>query len=157
MGNAGTLISSYSAGQAMRGLILALAALVGMAAIVWAAPAQAAPASITGKWKTGDGKAIISIYKCGDSLCAKVSKFLVKEPRGGARDTENPKKSLRNRKISDIRLLWNLKPSGKAWKGKGYSPEHGRYFNSTLQRVGNRLKVKGCVTVICQTQTWSKV
>ena len=39
---------------------------------------------------------------------------------------------------------------------KGYSPEDGRYFNADVRREGNRLKVKGCVMVICRTVTWTR-
>ena len=121
-----------------------------------AAPAQAAPASIEGNWKTDDGKSVIQFYKCGSSTCGKISKFLVKEPAGGARDAENPDKSKRSRKLLGLRIFWNLKASGDRYKGKGYSPEDGRYFNAQIWRSGNTLKVKGCVVVFCRTASFKR-
>nr|WP_137676183.1 DUF2147 domain-containing protein [Parerythrobacter lutipelagi] len=121
-----------------------------------AMPAAAAPASIAGKWKTDDGKSIISFYECGKAMCGKIDRFLVAEPAGGARDTENPKASLRDRKLLGLRIFWNLTPDGSSYEGKGYSPQDGRYFNADIKRVGNQLKVKGCVLIICRTVTWSK-
>ncbi len=133
----------------MRFPIFTLAAVT--TAAMMAAPATAAPASIAGKWKTDDGKSIISIYKCGTAMCGKIDRFLVPEPVGGARDTENPDKAKRSRKLLGLRIFWNLKPDRNSFEGKGYSPEDGRYFNADIRREGNRLKVKGCVLVFCRS------
>ncbi len=126
------------------------------AAAAFATPAQAAPASIAGDWKTDDGRSIISFYKCGNAMCGKISKFLVAEPEGGARDTENPNKKLRNRKLLGLRIFNSLTPDGNRYDGKGYSPEDGRYFNAEVWRSGNTLKVKGCVAVFCRTVNFTK-
>lgn len=125
-------------------------------AFAFAAPAQAAPASIAGDWKTDDGKAIVKFYECGNAMCARISRFLVPEPTGGARDTENPKSSRRGRKLKDIRIFWNLTPDGNKYEGKGYSPEDGQYFNADVQKVGNKLKIKGCVLLFCKTVNFTK-
>ncbi len=132
-----------------------LAAAAGAAALI-AAPANAAPASIAGKWKTDDGRSIIEFYKCGEAMCGKIARFLVPEPAGGARDGENPDKAKRDRKLLGLRIFWQLKPDGSSWEGEGYSPEDGRYFNADISRQGNRLKVKGCVVVFCRTVTWTR-
>ena len=130
------------------------AALIG--GIALPAPAQAAPASIEGNWKTDDGKSVIQFYPCGSSMCGKISKFLVPEPAGGARDTENPDKAKRNRKLLGLRIFWALKPDGTRYKGEGYSPEDGRYFNAQVWRSGNVLKVKGCVLLFCRTASFTR-
>ncbi len=137
----------------MRIAKLAIPAVVALAV---STPAQAAPASIAGNWKTDDGKSIIQFYKCGNRMCGKIAKFLVPEPRGGARDAENPKASLRNRKLLGLRIFWNLGPDGSRFKGKGYSPEDGRYFNAQVWRSGSQLKIKGCVVVFCRTATFTR-
>ncbi|MXO89649.1 DUF2147 domain-containing protein [Pontixanthobacter aquaemixtae] len=127
-----------------------------IAGLVFAAPAQAAPASIAGNWKADDGKSVIQFYKCGNAMCGKIAKFLVPEPSGGARDTKNPKASLRSRKLLGLRIFWNLAADGSRYKGKGYSPEDGRYFNAQVWRSGNRLNIKGCVVVFCKTATFTR-
>ncbi|MEZ5694826.1 MAG: DUF2147 domain-containing protein, partial [Altererythrobacter sp.] len=91
-----------------------------------------------------------------NAMCGRIDKFLVPEPRGGARDGENPNKALRERKLLGLRIFWNLKPDSNSYEGKGYNPEGGRYFNADLKREGNQLKVKGCVLIICKTVTWTR-
>lgn len=137
-------------------MTFARTALCVAAPLLFAAPAQAAPASITGNWKTDDGKSVVQFYKCGTSMCGKISKFLVPEPAGGARDTENPNRAKRSQRLLGLRIFWNLKASGSKFKGNGYSPEDGRNFNAQVWREGGKLKVKGCVVVFCRTATFTK-
>jgi uncharacterized protein (DUF2147 family) len=115
-----------------------------------------APASIAGRWATDDGKAIMEIAPCGAAHCARIARFLVAQPAGGARDGKNPDKALRDRPLLGLNVMTGLKPEGGAWKGRGYSPEEGRNFNATLTPNGNKLTVKGCVAVFCRTVTWTR-
>jgi uncharacterized protein (DUF2147 family) len=71
------------------------------------------------------------------------------------RDTKNPDAKLRDRHVKGMRILWSLSPDGSAWKGEGYSPRDGRYFNATVRRNGPNLEVKGCVLLFCRTVTWT--
>ena len=137
----------------MRRTALTLAAALGA---VFAAPAAAEPASIAGNWKTSDGKSVIQFTRCGDSMCGRIARFLVPEPAGGARDTEHPDAAKRDRKLLGLRIFWALEPDGSRFKGKGYSPEDGRYYNAQVWREGNRLKVKGCVLLFCRTATFTR-
>ena len=131
-------------------------ALALSAAALAATPAQAAPASIAGNWKTDDGKSVIQFYQCGQSMCGKIARFLVAEPAGGARDDKNPDASKRNNRLLGMRIFWNLAPDGSRYKGEGYSPEDGRYFKAQVWRAGNQLKVKGCVLLFCRTANFTK-
>ncbi|MEW4448479.1 DUF2147 domain-containing protein [Qipengyuania sp. JC766] len=133
----------------------AITALAG-ATLAFAGPAHAAPESIAGNWKTDDGNAIVNFYKCGSGMCGKITRFLVAEPEGGERDRKNPDKSKRDRPVKGLTIFWSLTPDGDEWDGKGYSPKEGRYFNAELQKVGNRLKIKGCVAVFCRTAYFTK-
>ncbi|MGB3737909.1 MAG: DUF2147 domain-containing protein [Pontixanthobacter sp.] len=127
-----------------------------LAALAFATPGQAAPASIAGDWKTNDGRAIVTFAKCGNAMCGRITRFLVPEPAGGARDTENPKKDLRGRKLMNTRIFWGLTPDRNSFDGKGYSPEDGQYFNADVRRSGNQLKIKGCVLLFCKTVNFTK-
>lgn len=138
----------------MRTALLALTPALAGIAFAAAAPAQAN--AIEGNWKTDDGKSIIQFYPCGANMCGKIARFLVPEPKGGARDDQNPDKALRTRKLLGLQIFWNLAPAKARLKGKGYSPEDGRNFNAEVWREGNVLKVRGCVTVICRTVTFTK-
>lgn len=125
-------------------------------AAVLAAPALARPASIEGNWRADDGKSVIEFYPCGEAMCGRIARFLVQEPAGGARDGKNPDKALRDRKLLGLRVFWSLVPGKERFKGKGYSPEDGRNFNAEIWREGNRLKVKGCVLVLCRTAGFTR-
>ena len=129
-----------------------------IACVVLAAlPAAAAvPAPIAGNWKTDDGRAIVAVAPCPGGLCATISRFLVPEPQGGARDAKNPDAKLRNRRLLGSNVLWDLKPAGKAWSGSGYSARDGRTFNATVSSDGGKLKLKGCVMVFCKTVVWTR-
>jgi len=116
----------------------------------------AAPSPLAGRWQTDDGKAIMVIAPCGAALCAKIDRFLVAQPAGGARDGKNPDKALRTRQLIGANILTGLKPDGSGWTGKGYSPEEGRNFNATVAVTGNKLKLKGCVAVFCRTVMWTR-
>jgi uncharacterized protein (DUF2147 family) len=131
-------------------------AMIAALSLISLSAAASAPAAIAGRWATDDGKAIMEIAPCGAAHCAKIARFLVPEPKGGARDDKNPDKSLRNRPLLGLTIMSGLKPADGAWKGKGYSPQDGRSFNATLTPKGNKLSVKGCVAIFCRTVSWTR-
>ncbi len=115
--------------------------------------------SIAGRWRTDDGKAVITIAPCttgGAALCGRISRFLVPEPTGGARDGNNPDRALRARSLMGVQVLSNLARDGQRWTGRGYSPEEGRHFNATVRVEGGQLNVRGCVAVFCRTVVWTR-
>ncbi|MEP2735505.1 MAG: DUF2147 domain-containing protein [Erythrobacter sp.] len=122
-----------------------------------ASPAFAAD-SITGRWVTQDKDAVISVAKCGSSVCGRIAKFLVKTPQGAnQRDINNPNANLRKRKLLGLPILTGFKDDGKVWRGKIYDPNSGKTYRSIVRRKSaNVLEVKGCVGPFCQTQTWRK-
>ncbi len=139
----------------MRKNLLILSALATIVSI--SSPAYAAPASVNGIWKTADKDALITIRKCGNSLCGRITKFLVPPPDGvGQKDVNNPDKSLRNRTLLGLDFLTNFKANGDKWKGRIYDPKSGKTYKSVLYKAKDgRLVVKGCVLFICQTQRWT--
>lgn len=128
-----------------------------LALAILPAKAIAAPAPITGRWATDDGKAIVEIMPCGDKLCGRVVRLLIREPAGGQRDERNPDKAKRTRKVEGLQIYWDVVADGAGWKGRGYSPEDGRYYKAHLRANGNKLTLKGCVTVFCKTITWARM
>lgn len=132
-------------------LSLALVALVAVPSMA------AAPASIAGRWKTDDGKGIVVIAGCGNKMCGRVDRILLKQPAGGQRDERNPDKSKRTRQVTGLQVYWDMVPHGDGWKGEGYSPEDGRYYKASMRVKGNKLTMKGCVSVFCRTLTWTKM
>lgn len=113
---------------------------------------------ISGRWITQDGDAIISIDKCGSTLCGRISKYLVTPPNGvDQKDVNNPNKNLRSRKLLGTAVLTGFKPDGKIWRGKIYDPKTGKTYRSEVSRQSaSKLKVKGCIAFFCQGQDWSR-
>lgn len=135
-------------------LPLNLAVIIALTATV--AASASGPVPIAGRWQTDDGKAIVEVAPCGSALCAKISRFLVAQPAGGARDGKNPDKALRSRPLLGVQILSGLRADGSTWKGQGYSPEEGRNFKAIVTATGNRLNLKGCVAVFCRTVVWTR-
>lgn len=139
----------------MRAAIITLTTI--SAAIGMAVAANAAAASIKGRWNTSEKDSVVEIAACGAKMCGKVSKFL-KTPPGGfdQKDTKNPDKTLRSRKILGISVLQNLESDGEVWRGTIYDPRSGKSYRSVVYLMKNgNLNVKGCVGPICQSQTWT--
>lgn len=135
-----------------------VAAALTLMALALPASAQQS-GSIAGRWRTDDGKAVITVAPCATgsaTLCGRISRFLVAEPAGGARDGNNPDRSLRARPLMGVQVLSNLSRNGDRWTGRGYSPEEGRNFNATVRVENGRLNVRGCVAVFCRTVVWTR-
>ena len=127
--------------------------LAGAAALAALAVPALAADPIGGQWVTQDKDAVVTIGDCG-----KITKFL-KTPPGGAdqRDIHNNDKSLRSRKLMGLPVLTGFRQDGDEWRGEIYDPKSGKTYRSVIQRKGpNKLEVKGCVTVFCQTQVWTR-
>lgn len=123
------------------------------------ASAAQSPGNIAGNWRADNGRAIIAIGPCSSAsaaLCGRISRFLVAEPEGGARDSNNPDRALRNRSLLGVQVFTDLTRDGNSWTGRGYSPEDGRHFNATLTTQGNRLSVRGCVAIFCRTRVMTR-
>lgn len=130
---------------------LALAAFVAVPSMA------AAPSALTGRWKTDDGKGIVTMAPCGAKMCGKIERLLIKQPAGGQLDERNPDKQKRGRQVTGLQIYWDLVPHEGGWKGPGYSPEDGRYYTAHLRVKGNKLTMKGCVSVFCRTVTWTRM
>lgn len=136
-------------------------ALLAGAAAVLAAGSALSSASPVGTWYTQDRSAKVRIAPCGQKLCGNI---VWARDRGGksaadARDEANPNPALRNRPIVGLQIIRDFSPAGAGrWAGgKIYDPNSGRTYDSKMSlSAGGVLKVEGCVTVICQAQTWTQ-
>ncbi|WP_240782034.1 DUF2147 domain-containing protein [Qipengyuania sediminis] len=127
------------------------------AAGLFAAQPLAAAEPVTGRWLTADRDAIVAIGPCGDKLCGTIARFLVAPPQGNdQRDVNNRDAAKRSRKLLGMPILMGFTPDNESWRGTIYDPKSGKTYRSVLQRAGETLKVKGCVAVFCQTQTWTR-
>lgn len=112
---------------------------------------------IAGRWITEDGKAVVTIASCGNTICGKITRILAPTPDGPPVDENNPDRRLRNRPIMGLPVLTGFTESGDEWRGRIYSPEEGKTYRSIMKRAGaNRLAVKGCIAIFCKTQSWKR-
>ena len=112
---------------------------------------------VTGRWITDDGKALVTIGHCGNTVCGEIARILAPTPDGPPVDANNPDPNLRKRPILGLRVLSGFTDSGDDWRGQIYSPEEGKSYRSILRRSdGNTIKVKGCILFFCKTQTWKR-
>lgn len=133
-----------------------------LAAVLAAAPAAAAPDPATGQWLTEDGMAHVAIAPCaGDPGKACGAVTWLKDPVGHpSRDVNNPDRSLRGRPLIGMLVIRDMRPEGPGrWTGgKVYDPESGKTYNGRLRALTrNRLQVQGCVLVVCDSETWTRV
>lgn len=134
----------------MKAIVIALAA-----AFVAATPASAAN-PVTGRWLTAEKDAVILIAPCGSQMCGTIDRFIVPPPQGlDQRDVNNRDPGKRSRKLLGMAILTGFTPDGSVWNGTIYDPKSGKTYRSVLERDGGKLKVKGCISIFCQTQTWS--
>lgn len=106
---------------------------------------------LLGTWRTaGDdngNSGLIKVAPCGDKLCGKLVKSF------NSAGEEIPSENIGRNIISET------VPTGDGeYRGKVYSPDRGKTYNSRLQLKGDSLKVSGCVLGICRDGgTWQRV
>lgn len=128
----------------MKRMILAAVAVIGMAA-----GAQAEP--LLGTWQTiGDDNGNyghIQVAPCGAQICGTLIKSFDKA--GKPMQTDNIGKQIISQTVAT---------GDGGYKGKVYSPDRDKTYNSRLQLTGNTLQVKGCVLGICRDGgTWKRL
>jgi uncharacterized protein (DUF2147 family) len=122
------------------------------------------PDDIVGYWKTGDGKAIVQIYKKEDKFFGKI--VWLAEPKDPAtgqpkKDGKNEKESLRERPLLGMENLTNFSYVSKGvWeKGEIYDPKSGETYSCTIKLTDpNTLDVRGYVgiSLFGRTDTWKR-
>ena len=115
--------------------------------------------TMEGFWLTS--QSIVQVKNCDKNLCAIIEHLFVDDdvdPKS-IMDSNNKKKSLRDRPLIGINLLEEF-PSNALGKkvlknGKIYDPGRGRVFKSNLYLLEDgTLKVEGCLMGICDHEIW---
>lgn len=122
------------------------------------------PDAIIGVWKTGEGNALVRIYKNGDKYQGKV--VWLKEPidpeTGKPKvDKNHPDEASRNRPVLGLVNIWGFKYIEKnKWdEGNIYDPKNGNTYSCTIKMINqNTLEVRGYigVSLIGRTDTWTR-
>jgi uncharacterized protein (DUF2147 family) len=122
------------------------------------------PDAIVGVWKTGEGTAMVRIYKNGDKYQGKV--VWLKEPIDP--ETGKPKldknqsdEAARKRPVLGLINIWGFIPKeNNIWdEGNIYDPKNGNTYSSTIKLINNNtLEVRGYigVSLIGRTDTWTR-
>lgn len=118
---------------------------------------------ILGKWLTDEGKAQIEVFKKGEKYCGKI--VWLKEPNnddGSPKvDKENPKETLRSRKILGMELLTDFVFDDDEWEdGEIYDAESGKTYSCVITMPNSKtLDVRGYIGVswVGRTTSWTRV
>ncbi|MFY7898588.1 MAG: DUF2147 domain-containing protein [Chitinophagaceae bacterium] len=120
--------------------------------------------AIVGFWKTGDGKAVVEIYKQSSKYYGKI--VWLAEPKDPATgqpkvDKKNEDASLRNRPILGLVNLRDFEfIKSKVWEnGKIYDPKSGEDYSCNIKMIDdNTLEVRGYVGISAfgRTDTWKR-
>lgn len=127
----------------MKRVLLAVAALVVSAGAALADPLE-------GMWQTAPddngNRGLIRVEQCGTALCGTLVQAF--GPDGNSVDSPNVGRQI----ISETR------PDGQGgYRGKVYSPDRDKTYNSRLTLAGDTLSVSGCVLGICRDGgTWRR-
>lgn len=137
--------------------------LAALALPLMLASLSASAQSPVGRWKTiddatGQVKSIVEISQAANgTLSGRVAQVLQSD-RGPNPTCDKCSGDRRNRPITGMTILWDLKPDGNEWSGGTIlDPANGKTYRSKAQLLdANRLGVSGCVAFICREQVWQR-
>lgn len=148
----------------LRILMLSVIALVAFSFMPSADTVDENPDAIVGVWKTGEGNAMVRIYKNGDKYQGKV--VWLKEPNDPETgkpklDKNHPEESVKSRAILGLINVWGFVYKGDGvWDdGNIYDPKNGNTYSCTIKMSNsNTLEVRGYigVSLIGRTDIWTK-
>ena len=135
--------------------IATAAVLLGLAMASGRVSAQAAEDAF-GVWLNPENQSNVEFYRCGEGLCAKVTKV----SDGQKTDDKNPDPAKRDRPIVGLVIMEGAKKSGESkWSGTLYNRADGKSYSGTITvKSKSTLDLSGCVAlVVCRTTTWTRV
>ncbi len=139
--------------------MLGISSMALVAGSLMTAPALAADPM--GTWYTADKDSEVRITNCGGALCG--SLIWLKEPNDPATgrpktDKNNADASKQSRPLLGVPIVLAMKPNGpNVWSGNVYNASDGKtYTGSFTMTSDNTADLKGCVLIICKSQTWTR-
>lgn len=123
-------------------------AITAAALLAFAAPALADP--LEGMWRTAQddngNSGLIEVAPCGEALCGTLVKSF--DASGNDMASGNVGRQIISQTVA--------RGNGE-YRGKVYSPDRDKTYNSRLQLTGDTLAVSGCVIGICRDGgTWTR-
>jgi uncharacterized protein (DUF2147 family) len=142
-------------------------AIIGLTALCALSSFRKGPSNadaIVGVWKTGEGTAMVKIYKSGDNYQGRV--VWLKEPNDPETgkpkvDKNHPDAANHSRPILGLVNIWGFKyTEDKTWDdGNIYDPKNGNTYSCTIRMLNaNTIEVRGYigVSLIGRTDTWTR-
>ena len=128
----------------MKKIAMTAAALMALTTTAFADPLE-------GLWQTAQDDngnfGHIQVAPCGAALCGTLVKSY--DSSGAEMITENVGRQIISETVAN---------GGGQYRGKVWSPDRDKTYNSRLQLSGNTLAVSGCVLGICRDGgTWTRV
>ena len=109
---------------------------------------------IKGKWLTEAGDAQVEIYESNGKMNGKII-WLAKGP--DTKDVHNTDEKLRSRKLMGVNILSGLAKKNNKWEGgRIYNPKNGKNYKCSIWLEGDKLKVRGYISFLYETQTWKR-
>ena len=109
---------------------------------------------IKGKWLTEAGDAQVEIYEQNGKVNGKIV-WLEKGP--DTKDVHNKDEKMRTRKLMGVNILSGLTKKKEKWEGgRIYNPKNGKDYKCSIWMEGNKLKVRGYIGFLYETQTWTR-
>ena len=141
----------------MKNKILLLSMIIALMQV--SAFAQSAD-DITGLWygeKDSKGRIpIVEIYK--DGTVYNAYGFDYKEKSDPTYDVNNPKESERNKPLTGLIYIWDLKFNKNEWSGgKIYNPENGKTYSAKASLKGDQLSIRATVAGFGRTLIYTRI
>ena len=112
---------------------------------------------VMGNWMNPTGS-IIQVYRCGDSVCARL--IAIRRAAPSRVDSNNPNAALRTRSLCGLQIGTNfhLSSPDRAEGGRLYDPQSGKTYSGSMTRDGDRLKLRGYVgiSLFGRTEIWTQ-
>lgn len=106
-------------------------------------PSVASAADPYGIWIRPSTGTQVNFYDCGGKLCGKIVAVRDQSRKG---------------EIGTVIMRGAVKSGNDQWKGDLLNTDNGKIYAGVVTLEGpNALNLKGCVTIICQGENWSKV
>jgi uncharacterized protein (DUF2147 family) len=122
------------------------------------------PDAIVGVWKTGEGNAMVRIYKNGEKYQGKI--VWLKEPNDPETgkpkvDKNHPDEPNRGRPLLGLINVWGFSYAEKnVWEdGNIYDPKNGNTYSCTIKMTNsNTIDVRGYIgiSLIGRSDTWTR-
>jgi uncharacterized protein (DUF2147 family) len=73
------------------------------------------------------------------------------------KDVHNKDEKLRSRKLMGVNILSGLTKKEDKWEGgRIYNPKNGKNYKCAIWLDGDKLKVRGYIGFLYETQTWKR-